>query len=398
MSDTPKSAAFLPDDHGSARPSLTDYILVIAKYKTMVLFITVAAVVIASVYAFMLPDVYSAKTMVFPGEEDKGMVGAMVAQLGGVAGAVGGLGGNSKAELYVTMLKSETVKDSIIDRFKLMQLYKADYRADAYNALDAKTTISLGKKDGVITITMDEADPKLAAAIANEYVEQLGKLASQLNMSKASDNTVFLEKRVAEARTNLRHAEDALKEFQTKNKAISVTDQAKATVEGVAQLRAQLALIEVELGALRARFTESSQEVKLAKENAANLQHQIAKLEGNGTGSSTIPSVGAMPQIGNEYLRLMREFKIQEALVEMLTKQLELSKYSQAKDVSPFQVLQRAKVPEFRSKPMRRKIVKIAAVFSFIFSVSFALFLEGVSNMPEADKQRWIYVFKKFKW
>ena len=44
----------------------------------------------------------------------------MMAQMGGLAAiAGGGLGGPTKTDLYVTMLKSEAVKDPIIDRFKL---------------------------------------------------------------------------------------------------------------------------------------------------------------------------------------------------------------------------------------------------------------------------------------
>lgn len=48
-------------------------------------------------------------------------------------------------------------------------------------------------------------------------------------------------------------------------------------------------------------------------------------------------------------IRLMCEFKIQETLVELLTKQYELAKINETKDVTLFQVIQSAKVPEKRA-------------------------------------------------
>ena len=114
---------------------------------------------------------------------------------------------------------------------------------------------------------------------------------------------------------------------------------------------------------------------------AANLRVQIGELEGAGGGSSSIPSVGSMPQLGQEYIRLMRDFKIQETLVELLTKQYEVTKLSEVKDVSPFQILQVAKVPERRSKPVRRKVVSIAFLLAFVGSCVVVLVRDNFQKM-----------------
>jgi len=370
-------------------PTLLDYLQVIVKHKKMIFFTTFGAAVITALITLMMPNIYTAKAMIIPSDDDKGGMGALMSQLGGLASLAGGtVGAKTTGELYVTMLKSETVKDPIIDRFKLMDAYKTKYRTDVYQAMDTKTTVALGKKDGVITILVDDKDPKRAAELANAYVEELGILAAGLNMTGAGKNRAFLEKRIAEARADLSRAEDALKEFQLKNKAISVTDQAQATIAGIAQLRAQLAAQEVQLATLQRQFTDSSQEVKTAKTTVANLRAQIAGLEGKGGGSSSsIPNIGSVPRLGQEYLRLMREFKIQEAVVEMLSKQYEAVKVSETKDMAPFQVLQAAKVPERKSKPIRSKIVILAFITVLIFTCIYILIKECtcVSNRPRAN-------------
>ena len=357
--------------------NLFDYLKVIAKRWKMILCLTFCATVITAIFTMFMPNIYAAKTLIIPGDDDKGGMGALMAQLGGLAAiASGTMGAKATGELYITMLKSETIKDSIIDKFNLMVVYKGKYRADVYGKLDAKTAISLGKKDGVLSIVVSDKDPVMAAAIANAYADELGKLAGRLNMAKASDNRNFLEKRLIEARADLTKAEDVLKAFQAKNKVVSLDQQAQGAISGIAQLRALLASREVELGTLLRQFTDTSQEVKIAKSTITNLKTQISRLEGKGDGSSSIPSVGSIPQIGQEYLRIMREFKIQEAVLEMLTKQYEAVKISEYKDVSPLQVLQKAKVPEKKSKPVRSKIVKLALLLSLSASILLAFAIE----------------------
>lgn len=383
--------------HDSTPPAdtinLLDYFQIIVRRWRMISGITLAATVITAVITLFIPNIYTAKTMIIPGDDDKGgMAGALMAQLGGLAGLAGGGGSKSTGDLYITILKSEALKDPLIDRFKLMDVYNKKLRSDAYNALGKNTAIALGKKDGVITITVDDKDPKQAAALANCYVEELGKLTTRLNMTGAGNNSAFLEKRLSEAKTDLFKAEEALKAFQSKNKVISVTDQAQATIGGIAQIKAQLAMQEVQLATLQRQFTDSSQEVKTVKATIANLRGQISSLEGKGGASSSIPSVGSMPQLGQDYVRLMREFKVQEAIFEMLTKQYEVSQLNELKDVPSFQVLQKAKVPEVKSGPARAIIAAKALLIALLGSCVLVLILDKFRN---TSWRRWQEVFQK---
>jgi uncharacterized protein involved in exopolysaccharide biosynthesis len=369
--------------------NLLDLLLVLARNWRMIVGVPIVVAVITAIYSLSLPNIYTAKAMILSNDDSGGMMNTMLAQMGGLASlAGGGLGGATKADLYVAMLKSETVMDPLIERFKLMELYKAKLRASAYKNLAGNSAISSGKKDGIITIAVSDKDPKLAADIANAYVEELGKQAAKFSMSGAGMNRVFLEERLAKAKADLAAAENTLKSFQTKNKAVAVTDQAKATLEGVALLRAQLVAQEVQMAVLRRQFTEESQEVKRTSATIANLRGQIGRMEGAGSEGS-MPGVGAMPQLGQEYMRLMREFKIQESLVELLTKQNEMAKLNEAKDVVPFQVFQSARVPELKSKPKRSLMVILATVTSGFLMVLLAFIREYIMKMNDEDRKRW---------
>jgi len=374
-----------------SEPNLIACLKVLLKQRRMIFRITLATAIIALIYTLLLPNTYTAKTLILPSQEDRGMMSAMMNQLGGLATLAGGagvsIGGPSTTELYVTMLKSEAVMDSIIDRFKLIAVYGNKFRTDAYGVLNKNTEVTTGKKDGVITIAVSDKDPNRAAAMANAFVEALGRLALRLNIAGAGQNRSFLEDRLVTVKADLAKAEESLKNFQTKNKAVQVTAQAEATIKGVAELKAQLAAQEVQLATHRRQFTNSSQEVKTLATLVSNLRSQISKLEGTG-GGSAIPSVGSLPTIGQEYSRLMREFKLQESLVELLTKQYEMAKLTEVKDISPFQVIQIAKVPERKSSPKRFLIVILSTLLAFSISVLFAFIREYVDNMSEGERAR----------
>jgi uncharacterized protein involved in exopolysaccharide biosynthesis len=369
--------------------SLIDLLRIITKRSRMIFVVTLSAMVISIVGSLFLPKIYTAKTLILPSQEDKGLAPPMMGYLGGLAGITGGIvGGPSIAELYASMLKSEAVRDPIIDRFNLLEVYRNKYRMDTYKALDKNVVITSGKKDGIITITVNDKNPKRAADMANAYVEELGKLAVSLNASGAGKNRIFLEERLGRAKADLAKAEENLKAFQSKHKAVQVNVQADATIKGIAALRGELAAQEVRLATYRRQFTESSQEVKNLVTSIANIKRQILKLEGEG-GYNSIPSVGSVPAISQESVRLMREFKTQESLVDLLVKQYELSKFSEAKDISPFQVIHKAKVPEKKSKPSRTRIVKFTVFVAFLCSVVFAFVLEKASMMSEEQRVRW---------
>lgn len=371
-----------------AEINLLDGLLVLVKHWKMIGGVSFLVAVVTILYTLSLPNIYTAKTLIVPGGEDKGMMGAMMAQMGGLIGLSGGdLGGASTAELYITMLKSEVIRDKIIDRFKLLDVYDTKLRSDIYSELEGKAFFSVGKKDGVLIIAVDDKNPKQAAAIANGYAEELGKLAAGLSMTIAARNRTFLEGRLTAAKADLVQAENAIKAFQSKYKAINVTEQAKASIEGVAGLRAQLAAQEIQLATLQRQFTDNSQEVKTARATISNIKVQIARLEGSG-GSDAIPSVGSVPHLGQEYVRLMREFRVQESLVELLTKQYEINKLSEEKDVSPFQVIQKAKAPEIKSKPKRGLMVIMTTFASAFLMLLIAFIRESCTRMSDRNRKK----------
>ncbi len=369
--------------------NLLDYLEAIAKHKRMIIRTALVVFFLSIIYSLLLPNIYSSTAKIIPPQRDQGLMSMMMGPIGGSMSSLAGdlLGKGSPADMYVSILGSDVVSDAIIDRFKLIEAYGKKYRIDTYKELDKKVDITAGKKDGIISITVEDKDPKQAADIANAYIEELTKLTVDLNISGASQNKAYLEERLIKAKVDLRNAEDSLKFFQSKNKAVDITEQAKGTIKGVADLEGQLAIEEVKLSSFKRIFTDASQEVKNQQAVVANLKGQISKFEGMRSGDS-IPGVGSVPELEQQYLRLMREFKIQETLVESLTKQYEIAKLSEAKDISSIEVLQKARVPDKKTRP-RRTVMVLSSTFTAGFiAMLYAFIIEAGAQMPEEDRIR----------
>ncbi len=372
--------------------NLFDYLLVLARHKKLIFGLGLAGFFLALAIALLLPNIYTATARILPPENTDG-VGSMLAEHSALAALAGvSLGGNNTADLYVGMLTSRTISDRIIERFDLMKVYDLDSRTKAREKLGKNVNIIPGRADHIISLSFNDRDPQRAAAIANAYVEELKKLNVQLNLNRAGRERQFLEERLTAVKTDLRNAEDALTQFQKENKAIKLDEQAKSTIDAIARLKGELAKREVDLGVLLSVQTERNPQVQAQRESITQLQEQLRMLEQTPTaqkvsGDIFIPT-SEMPDLTVRYARLMRDFKVQEALYEVLTREYEVARVNEARDSSTIQVLDEAVPPDQKSKP-RRGLIVLLGTFAFGFGgILLSYFLEWAKKMSPEDLER----------
>jgi uncharacterized protein involved in exopolysaccharide biosynthesis len=373
--------------------NLFDMLLVLVRRLKLIVAICAVTFVLACIITLLMPNIYTATTRILPPVEDQGRLSGMPNNLGGLPSLLGVTGGGSSAELYVGMLQSRTVADAIIDGFGLMELYQSKTRAGAYDTLVKSINIELGKKDGIITLSVDDPEPIQATAIANAFIDELKRLNVALNLGSASRERSFLAERLEAARKELESAEERLREFQEQHQTIRINEQATALIEAIANLRAELASREVRLGVLLTRQTERNFEVRAVREEILRIREQIQRLEKTVDGQTAdgglfLPT-SEIPALGVEYARLLREFKVQETLFELLTKQYEMTRINEAKEVSSLQVLDEAAVPDRKSRPRRTLLVLGATAVAFVLSIFLAFALEYQVRMAEEDRRRW---------
>lgn len=365
---------------------LLELLQVLAKRKMLIIKMCSIALIASVAYSLSLPNIYSATAKILPPQKESGGgISALIGQAGGLASlATGGLGGGG--DLYVGILKSRSVNDAVVERLDLVNHFKAENAEAARRSLEGAVKVQAGK-DGIISITAEDKSPEMSSVLANTFVEELGKITVRLNLSKAGTERLFLEQRLKLVKKDLKNAEDDLKSYAQQNKIVQVESQAKASIEGIARMKGELASKEVQLSVLRSTRTDDSAEVKALATGIQRLKGEISRLSGSNSGGEGIPSVGAVPGVGLEYSRKMRELKTQEAIFEQLSKQYEMAKLTEAKDSSSFQVLDSAVIPVHKVKPKRSMIVIYWIVSAFLVSALSAFLLEYLEKMPEEDKE-----------
>ena len=179
--------------------NLLDYLIVLAKQKRFIIKVTSGFAIIAAIASLVISPVYKAETKILPPVNiSSGIASQLMNQLGQL-GTIAGISGvpiNGKApnELYIGLLKSRTVLDEMINRFDLMKLYGKRYRENAREKLiNDVLTVRDDRKSGIITINIEDKDPKRAAEMANAFVEELQKLNTGLAITQASQRRLYFE-------------------------------------------------------------------------------------------------------------------------------------------------------------------------------------------------------------
>jgi tyrosine-protein kinase Etk/Wzc len=361
---------------------IIDVLLAVAKRRTLTIYTPLAIALCAALTSFLIPNSYTARAQILPPAPNQDLSLAMLSQFGVVGQlAQSGLGLKNPNEMFVSLLKSQTVADGIIKRFELSKIYAEETLVETRKELDRHTFIDISK-GGSIFIEVDDRDPARAASIANAYVEQLQSLAGRLSLDEANTRRAFFEKHLLEAKTALTQAAEALKIFQEKNRLAQVEMQGGLAITATSQLRAQIAFKEIELASLGAFATGTNPQVVRVRSELFALQKEMARLEGlgaraNGDKALTLTEV---PKLSVEYVAKLRDVKYYEALVEALAKQYELARVEEARGGAPIQIIDHAVAPDKKSGPKRSLIVIFAWLLSTIFGVIAVIVLEKIER------------------
>jgi uncharacterized protein involved in exopolysaccharide biosynthesis len=329
--------------------------------------------------AFLLPKKFQSTAQLMPPDNQSSsgmaMLAALTAKTGGGFGDVAGdlLGMKSSGALYIGILRSRTVEDRLIDRFDLRKVYKTRLEEGARRNLEENTAISEDRKSGIITINTFDRDPQRATAMAQAYVEELNRLVAQLTTSSARREREFLEERLKAVQLDLENAEQEFSQFASKNSAIDIKEQGKATVDAAATLEGQLIAARSELEGLKQIYSDNNVRVRATQARVAELQNQLEKIGGKGESSTAesgapgeplYPSMRKLPLLGVAFADLYRRSKVQEAVFEALTQQYEFAKVQEAKETPSVKVLDAPLVPETKIFPPRLEIIFLSTLLA----------------------------------
>jgi tyrosine-protein kinase Etk/Wzc len=321
--------------------------------------------------SFLIPPTYTAKTQFLPPQQQQSAAASMLASLGslgGLAGAVGGI--KNPADQFLAYMKSVTIQDTLIERFKLLERYETKTKTETRLEL-TKNVRAVSGKDGLISVEVDDKDPKFAADLANAHVEELGQLLGKLATTEAQQRRLFFERQLTQVKEKLIQSEIELKSTGVSGSVLK--SNPASAVAAVAGLQAGITAQEIKLGAMRGYLAETAPEFKQALSELANLKYQLTKQEKDTPANNGITAQG-------DYVSKYRAYKYNETLFELFAKQFEIAKVDESREGAVIQILDIAQPPERKSKPKTALIAIIATLTAGVVLLLFVFTRQALNN------------------
>ncbi len=359
------------------------YLRLLWEHRRLLARVVLYGFLASTLVAFLIPTRYQSTARLMPPDSTQsGGLAMAAAALSGGAGGLGiaseMLGIKSTSDVFVGILSSRTVQDKLIQQFDLRRLYGERGMEDARKDLAKRTDISVDRKSQIITLTVTDHDPKRASEMGETYVAELNRLVAELSTSSARRERIFLEGRLQAVSLDLEAAEKEFSQFSSKNSAIDIKEQGKAMVEAAATLQGQLIAAESEAEGLKQIYTDNNVRVRSVRARINELRHQLEKIGGKGENASVplgqqqdslYPSIRKLPLLGVAYADLYRRTRVQEAVFESLTKEYELAKVQEVKEIPIVKVLDPPNVPDKKSFPPRLVIMFLGTALALALTM-----------------------------
>lgn len=255
-----------------------------------------------------------------------------LAGLAGLSGLAGAGGGRLNLDQYVALIQNNDTLDSIIERHGLLKLWRLDGAEKARKKLKRLLRIWVGLKDQLVRIEVSMPTAELASNISNELGQLMADKTSEIASAEAKSRRLAMEPEVRRAQAALEAAQQHLMRTQL-DPALARADL-KALGERVAKLQGDLGSVETRLAAAASVLASGSAEMKQLVATRDSLRDRLRGFQ------------KSSPSGDFGYMDAFREFKYQEAVLEILMRQYESARIDEIKGGQYIHIVQPARPAE----------------------------------------------------
>lgn len=378
--------------------TLLDVFNTLWRRKFLIIFITFVFAAGSLIYALTRPLIYRAECKILPPSMNSGGIAGFSGQLGGLADFISLPRRATTAQILIGILRGDSVVDSIIDKFNLMEELSTDIRDSARSAVLSGLDATEEARSGLISIAYLSIDPQKAADMANAFVAALQKKLQDLSMEDANQRRNFFENQLAQAQQELNEAEDIMINYQRDSGIIAFESQAQSLLSSIASLRNQIAAKNVQISSMQSYARPDNPRLRVAKSELDAMTKELHRLEEEQMRSDNTSrrhrtlsgdlslSAGQIPELGIEYQRYVRQLRFATAKWELMLRQYENARLSEANDLSTISVLDYATPPDYKYLPRRARICIIGTGAGGILGIFLAFLFEHLKAVKKARR------------
>ncbi|MFW6096156.1 MAG: Wzz/FepE/Etk N-terminal domain-containing protein [Bacteroidota bacterium] len=213
---------------------LLEVFLKIWKFRRFIFLFTFSVIIISVIYALVVEPQYEASVTLYK-EMPEGQSVERMQGLASQFGIGGSLGDESQFSIE-DLLDSRNINERIIynewntEEFdkpvNLIEYWEIDKETEeksffsALGKLKNKISTETSEETGLITITVQTAEPKLSADIANFITKIIEDYIQEDRKTSTQENMKYLDQRVSTVKEELENAEEKLKEFRESNRSL----------------------------------------------------------------------------------------------------------------------------------------------------------------------------------
>lgn len=385
-------------------PHILDFVSVVAKYKRLVIVMSLGVGAAFLAFTFVMPFTFEGTTTLIPPEKQSAGSSLMSFLSSSSALDMMKASENPALDMFKNIIDSRTVAEEIAQQppiRKYFSTFDTSLQAIAGGVRECLTSEQL--RNGMFSVQVDikthwlpsaaekEAARQLVPTLAAYYVEHLDRYNRERLMTSARNTRIFTESEYNARMKSLDSAYAKLQAFQQENKAVALTEQLSAAVNGAAILASQQQQLEIELGASGHDLTPDAAHVQLLRQRLEETTRELRKYDDGGVGEYVL-ALKDVPELARKLAALTREVKMLETVSAFLRQQLEQERINEQRDLPTFSVLDSATVPLRKASPKRSVMLMLGTFIGFVLSlivVSWKKFKENVNANPQ-EHQRYL--------
>ncbi len=353
-----------------------DFLVVILTNIKALIFIPLFLSIIAYFSTYLMTPIYTATTIFIPPSSDAS-VGSILANsgLGTLLGVSTKASGGDK---FKSFLESETLLNKMVTKFSLQEYYDQEILAKARKELKLATNVFVSKKDGMLSLSFSDKDPKLAADIANSYIDELDTMLTNFAITNAQKRSLFFAEQITTTESEIAISKNALRESGFKKTILNLKPE--RLLSFIFRYEDQLVGMESELLDKKIYLNDGAPAVRRLTKKISNLKTKLLLIEKE-----------IKDAYGNrwetEILKEVENIRQKDKLLAFFKKQYEAAQVEMAGEGSGIQIVDRASVPELKTKPSRILITFMVGIGAGIFMLGLVLCRAAVENIKNNDPE-----------
>ena len=376
---------------GTKEFDILDVLLILAKHKKFIFFTVLIVSIISIIYSLVTPQIWSSTAVIVPVNNDNNDFSFSGSSLLGLSSAILGNVSSNSAQEFITIMKSRTFTDKVIEKYNLIKLFKIKESNTQIAKEMAREILRENSRDisfdddaGVIVIKISTIDKKISKEIANYYWQELELYNQKYNVTSEKRKRIFIEKRLSEVERNITNLGNKLKKFMEDNNAIELESQTKEIVTLYTDIISQKFKNDIELGIAKKIYSKESMTIEKLELLDSEIVQQIEQLEYNENKDlSYTLNLKDIPSLSLEYANIMLNLKVQKSIYEFLYPQFEQAKIQEVKDFPTIKIIDEAEIAGRRSKPKRAKLCITNFIVALFMSIFVAFFIDFIQSKKE---------------